>query len=89
MGEETSVTDQAILALKAGRPISAMSVRQTFGVHNFKGLVWNIRIRGHHLVGSKSWGTSKLDGSPVSFVEYRLREEGNEVTVEQNEGARN
>ena len=68
------LTDQLIDHLKAGRPLNEMSARQTFGVHDLRRAIWNIRARGYHLTQQTVMTLNKHTGEPTSVVEYRLRD---------------
>lgn len=74
-----SVTDELVRHLQAGRPLTAMSARQTYGITDIRRALWNVRILGHHVTERRVTTVSKYTGRPVTTVEYRMDDEDSQL----------
>ncbi len=64
--------DRLIAHMQAGRPLTALSARQTYGVLDLRRALWNIRIRGYHVRQETVTTVNKHTGRPKATVEYRM-----------------
>lgn len=67
-----TTVDRLIAHMQAGRPLTALSARQTYGVLDIAHAVYIIRARGHHVEQSRVTTINKYSGQPVTTVEYRM-----------------
>ena len=74
----TDVVTRMIAHLEAGRPLTALSIGQTYGVQDWHKAIFAIRARGYHLTQETTSTVSKYTGAPISMTEYRLRGQENE-----------
>lgn len=69
-----SLTDRLLQHMQSGRPLTALSAKQTYGIVNLRQVLWNIRVRGYHITEEKIIRISKHTGAPVVFTEFHLIE---------------
>ena len=67
-----SITDQLLRHMQSGRPLTAMSARQSYGIVDLRAALWNLRIKGHHISESRVTTVSKYTGTPVTTIEFRM-----------------
>lgn len=68
----TELTDHLIAHLKAGRPLTALSLYQSYGIRDINRALWGVRIQGYHVKGKTVMTVSKFTGRPKATIEYRL-----------------
>lgn len=74
-----NLTERLLEHFKSGRPLSEMSAKQTFGITDVRGALWNLRIKGYRFKEVKRQTVDKYTGKPVVVKEFWLIEEsGNE-----------
>ena len=69
-----TATEQVLDHMLAGRPISQMAARQSYGITELDRVIWNIRIKGYHVAQKQVGGMEKLSGVPTTYLEYRMED---------------
>lgn len=70
-----TTTDRIVADLRSGRPLTALSLRQSYGLADIGRVLWNVRIRGYHVRKNTIVTINKHTGIPCSMTEYRMEEQ--------------
>jgi len=66
------ITKQLLRHMQAGRPLTTLSARQTYGVEDLPREIYRIRAKGYHVKQTEVTTLDKWTGRPVVTTEYRM-----------------
>jgi len=69
---DVRITKQLLRHMQAGRPLTALSARQTYGVDDLPREIYRIRARGYHVKQTEKTTLNKYTGIPQITTEYRM-----------------
>ena len=67
-----SSIDKLLAHMQSGRPLTAMSARQTYNVVDIQCAIYTIRTRGYHVQQEEIMTMNKYTGTPQTTTEYRM-----------------
>jgi len=71
-GRDVRITKQLLRHMQAGRPLTTLSARQTYGVEDLPREIYRIRAKGYHVKQTEKTTLGKYTGIPQTTIEYRM-----------------